>query len=103
MRINCPPVNHHYMVCYFLILLNSSDLSKVVYVTEDLQSRLERLEMLHSEQDYTLQALNDTIAQQDLEITRLKLQQEQIQRQLQSLRSEQPGEVDSGFEPPPHY
>ena len=72
-------------------------------MTEDLQSRLERLEMLHSEQDYTIQALNDTVAQQDLEISRMKLQLEQIQRQLQSLRSEQPGGVEPGFEPPPHY
>ena len=71
MRINCPPVNHHYMVCPCLNLLNSSDLQKVAQVTEALQSRMERLEMLHSEQDYTIQTLNDTVAQQDQQIALL--------------------------------
>lgn len=103
MRINCPPVNHHYMVCPCLNLLNSSDLQMVALVTDALQSRIERLEILHSEQDYTIQALNDTVAQQDQQITLLKLHLEQLQLQLQSLRTEAPGAVDNGFEPPPHY
>ena len=72
-------------------------------MTDALQSRMERLEMLHSEQDYTIQALNDTVAQQDQQITLLKLHLEQLQLQLQSLRTEAPGAVDNGFEPPPHY
>ena len=72
-------------------------------MTDALQSRMERLEMLHSEQDYTIQTLNDTVAQQDQQIALLKLHLEQLQLQLQSLRTEPSGAVDNGFEPPPHY
>ena len=36
-----------------------------------LQTRLERLEALYSEQDYTIQALNDTVSRQDREIASL--------------------------------
>lgn len=72
-------------------------------MTDGTQSRLEKLEMLHSEQDFTIQALNDTVAQQDQEISRLKLSLQQLEEQLQSLRGELSGASGSGFEPPPHY
>ena len=71
--------------------------------TEDLQSRVERLEELYSEQDYTILALNESLAQQDRELTSLALRLEQLQDQLKSLRGEESGDVDPGFEPPPHY
>lgn len=70
---------------------------------DGLQSRLERLEVLHSEQDYTLQTLNSTVSQQDREIATLRLAIEQLRLQIQSLRSEAAGEIDPGFERPPHY
>lgn len=69
----------------------------------NLQSRLDRLEVLYSEQDYTIQTLNNTVTQQDRDMTALALRLEQFQLQLQSLRSEVAGDVDSGFEQPPHY
>jgi len=72
-------------------------------VTDSLQSRLDQLEVLYSEQDYTIQALNDLVAQQDREIARLTLSLEQLQQQLQTLRSELSGDIDSGDPPPPHY
>ena len=68
-----------------------------------LQSRLERLEVLYSEQDYTIQALNNTVSQRDREIATLTLAVEQLRLQIQSLRSEVAGDVDPGFEQPPHY
>jgi uncharacterized coiled-coil protein SlyX len=68
-----------------------------------LQSRLERLEMLYSEQDYTIQTLNNTVCQRDREIATLTLAVEQLRLQIQSLRSEVAGDVDPGFEQPPHY
>ena len=71
--------------------------------TEDLHSRVERLEELYSEQDYTILALNESLAQQDRELTALALRLEQLQDQVKSLRGEGSGEVDPGFEPPPHY
>jgi len=72
-------------------------------MTDSLQSRLDRLEVLYSEQDYTIQELNDTISQQDRELTRLNINLEQLRLQMQSLRSELSPDIHSGFEQPPHY
>ena len=72
-------------------------------MTDSLQPRLDRLETLYSEQDYIIQALNDTISQQDREITRLNLNFEQLRLQMQSLRSELSPDINSGSEQPPHY
>ena len=72
-------------------------------MTDSLQSRLDRLEMLYSELDHTIQALNDTISQQDREITGLNLHLEQLRLQIKSLQSEHSTDIDSGFEQPPHY
>jgi SlyX protein len=76
---------------------------KVARVTDSLQSRLDQLEVLYSEQDYTIQALNELVAKQDREIARMTLSLEQLQQQLQGLRSELTGDTDSGDQPPPHY
>ena len=73
-------------------------------MTDSLQSRLDRLEILYSEQDYTIQALNSTISDQDREISRLTLNLEQLRLQLQALlRSELSSDIDPAFEQPPHY
>jgi uncharacterized coiled-coil protein SlyX len=76
---------------------------KVARVTDSLQSRLDQLEVLYSEQDYTIQTLNKQVTQQDREIARLTQNLEQLQQQLQGLRSELSGDTDSGDQPPPHY
>jgi uncharacterized coiled-coil protein SlyX len=72
-------------------------------VTDSLQSRLDRLEILYREQDYTIQLLNNTISDQDREISRLTLSLEQFRLQLQALRSELTSDIDPSFEQPPHY
>jgi len=72
-------------------------------MTDSLQPRLDRLEVLYSEQDYIIQALNDTISQQDRELTRLNINLEQLRMQMQSLRSELSPDINSGSEQPPHY
>ena len=72
-------------------------------MTDSSQSRLDRLEMLYSELDHTIQALNNTISQQDREITRLNLNLEQLRMQIKSLQSEHSADIDSAFEQPPHY
>ena len=72
-------------------------------VSKSEQSRLDSLELLYSEQDHMVQTLNDIVAQQGQEISRLNLQLEQIRAQLESLKSESAGETSSGFEIPPHY
>jgi len=72
-------------------------------VSDRLKSRLERLETLYSEQDYTIQSLNNMIAQQDREISQLNLSIEQLRLRLQALTSELSDDIDPGFEQPPHY
>ena len=72
-------------------------------MSDRFQSRLERLEVLYSEQDYMIQSLNDMIAQQDREIAQLNLNIEQLRLRLQALSSEHSGDIDTGFELPPHY
>lgn len=72
-------------------------------MNESLQARIEHLETLYSEQEYTVQALNDTVAQQDREISSLTLSIEQLKDQLQALKMELPGVSSSDNEKPPHY
>ena len=71
-------------------------------MNESLQARLERLEVLHSEQDYAMQTLNDTVARQQQEIGRLNQDLGRLRQQLQSL-SPGPGESTAAIEKPPHY
>ena len=84
-------------------MLNSSDLTKVARVEDSLQSRLEQLEILYSEQDHTIEALSGLVAQQDQEISLLRGHLERLQAQLQTLQSELSADGDSGHQPPPHY
>jgi len=76
-------------------------------MSESVHDRLDRLESLYSEHDHTMQMLNDMVAQQSQEISRLQAQLEQIKIQLQSLKTESASEVDSPshdeYEIPPHY
>lgn len=84
-------------------MLNSSDLARVSSVNDSLQARLEHLETLYSEQEYTVQALNDTVAQQDREIARLTLSIERLKDQLVALKTDVSGDISSENEKPPHY
>lgn len=72
-------------------------------MTEKLQDQLDRLEILYSEQDYTIQALNNMVAKQDREISRLGAHIERLEVELRSLKSDLPGNAGPGFEKPPHY
>ena len=64
--------------------------------------RLTRLEMLFSEQEHTIQSLNDIVTQQTRLISRLGSDLEVLNQQYQELKSELPGEF-SDIEKPPHY
>ncbi len=72
-------------------------------MNESIQARLEHLETLYSEQEYTVQALNDTVAQQDREIVRLTLSIERLKDQLIALKTEDSSNISSDNEKPPHY
>jgi uncharacterized coiled-coil protein SlyX len=72
-------------------------------VSNSLEERLERIEILFSEQEYTIQALNQAVAQQDREISRLQRGVEMLDRQLQAIRDEAGDDTDAAAEKPPHY
>ena len=72
-------------------------------MSDDIKSRLERLEVLYSEQEYTIQSLNDMIAQQDRDIAQLNLDIEQLRTRLQAVASGLSSDIDPAFEKPPHY
>lgn len=72
-------------------------------MSETLENKLDRLQALFSEQDYTIQALNDVVAQQDQEISRLNLSLELLKDQLQALVTELSSDIDPANEKPPHY
>ena len=67
------------------------------------QARLEQLEVLYSEQDYLVQTLNATVAQQEREILRLGQHLERISAQLQSLKISLGDDIDPLVDKPPHY
>ena len=70
---------------------------------QSLERRIEHLESLYSEQEYTLQALNDTVSLQDREITSLRLAIERLNDQLKSLKSDLSSNISPEHEKPPHY
>ena len=71
-------------------------------MTDSLASRLQQLEILFTEQEYTIQLLNDRVALHDQEISRLLTTIGDLEMQLQALKAEQGG-IDPASEKPPHY
>ena len=69
---------------------------------EDISSQITRLEMLYSEQEYTIQALNQITTRQDQEISQLQSDLQSLKRQYLDLKTNFPPPV-SGDEKPPHY
>ena len=72
-------------------------------MNDSLQARLERLEALYSEQEYTVQALNDVVANQDREIANLTLAIGSLEEQLKALRAATSSDISPEIEKPPHY
>ena len=72
-------------------------------MNESLQARLDRLEIIYAEQEYTIQSLNDTVTRQNREISRLTTDIEQLGQQIQALRTDSSNESGPEFEIPPHY
>ena len=70
--------------------------------TPDLQERINRLEILFSEQEYTIETLNTIVTRQGDEIRSLNGQIEAFKVQLSELKQQLPttGAMD---EKPPHY
>ena len=69
---------------------------------EDISAQITRLEMLYSEQEYTIQALNQITTRQDQEISQLQSDLQSLKRQYLDLKTNFPLPI-SGDEKPPHY
>ncbi len=75
----------------------------LISVGNSLEDKIARLEVMFSEQEYTIQSLNDMIAQQDQEISQLNINLDLIKVQLRELRNELSIEIDPAIDKPPHY
>lgn len=72
-------------------------------MTEDNPAeRISRLEMLFSEQEYTIETLNTIVTRQNDDIQRLITQVEHFKTQLRELKQQLPGDTQVN-EKPPHY
>jgi uncharacterized coiled-coil protein SlyX len=69
---------------------------------KDISTQITRLEMLYSEQEYTIQALNQIATRQDHEITQLRSDLELLKQQYHDLKTDLP-QQPGGDEKPPHY
>lgn len=69
---------------------------------EDIGPQITRLEMLYSEQEYTIQALNQITTRHEQEISQLRSDLSLLKRQYHDLKSNTPQQMD-GDEKPPHY
>jgi uncharacterized coiled-coil protein SlyX len=68
----------------------------------NITEKLTRLEMLFSEQEHTIQSLNDIVARQTREISNLRFDLNTLKQQYQELKLELPDQFNDS-EKPPHY
>lgn len=69
---------------------------------EDIGPQITRLEMLYSEQEYTIQALNQITSRQEQEISQLRSDINLLKRQCHDMKTNLPQQL-VGDEIPPHY
>lgn len=74
-------------------------------MTTDIINKLTKLELLYSEQEYTVVTLNNIVSRQDQEISRLGEELKWVKNQLLSLREQLPDDQVNQAEEeiPPHY
>ncbi len=71
-------------------------------MAKDIKAQITRLETLYTEQEYTIQALNQITTRHDHEISQLRSELELLDRQYRTLRENLPPQT-AGNEKPPHY
>ncbi|WP_285275839.1 SlyX family protein [Halopseudomonas bauzanensis] len=71
-------------------------------MSEQLIARMNELETRLAFQDDTIQALNDAVSRQELELERLRRALELLARRQADLAASMPGETEDD-QPPPHY
>lgn len=65
-------------------------------------ARVDELEMRQAFQDDTIQALNEMVSRQELELAKLRRALELLARRQADLAASMPGEAEDD-QPPPHY
>ncbi len=71
--------------------------------TTDHSTRISKLEIMFSEQEYTIEALNTVITRQDKDIGLLQQQIELLKLQLREVKKMAPENEAPSDEKPPHY
>lgn len=71
--------------------------------TTDHNARISKLEIMFSEQEYTIETLNTVITRQDRDIGLLQQQLELLKLQLREMKKMVPDDEAPGNEKPPHY
>jgi len=71
-------------------------------MAKDTKTQITRLETLYTEQEYTIQALNQITIRHDHEISQLRSELKLLNRQYCDLKENLPPQV-AGDEKPPHY
>jgi SlyX protein len=71
--------------------------------TTDHSTRISKLEIMFSEQEYTIEALNTVITRQDKDIGLLQQQVELLKLQLREVKKMVPENEAPSDEKPPHY
>lgn len=71
-------------------------------MSDELVNRMDELETRLAFQDDTIQALNDVVSRQELELERLQRALELLARRQADLAASMPGETEDD-QPPPHY
>ncbi len=73
-------------------------------MTSELEKKLTTIEVLYSEQEYTIHTLNNIVTRQDQEISRLADELLWLKNQLLTLKEHLPGdEGNNTDDKPPHY
>ena len=70
--------------------------------SQQSSARINRLEIMFSEQEYTIEALNTVVTRQALELDQLSTQVELLKLQIKDLKTEMP-DNEILDERPPHY
>mgnify|MGYP002642031647 CR=1 FL=1 len=71
--------------------------------SKQINTRLNQLETLFSEQEYTVEALNTVVTQQAQDLDQLSTQIELLKLQIRDLKTQGPDITESVNEIPPHY
>lgn len=71
--------------------------------TADHNTRISNLEIMFSEQEYTIETLNTVITRQDREISVLLQQMELLKAQIREIKKMVPEGEPMVDEKPPHY